>query len=129
MDKIEKPRNQLEVMFNKAVELEAENKRLRDELKGATRIIDEQDAENQRLREENAEKEACIQEDFHTLKGLENTLEEQGKTIERLRGLLAGMLYELSFCPICATDLIEDNTYISLPHADDCRLMKELSDG
>ena len=50
MDKIEKPRNQLEVMFNKAVELEAENKRLRDELKGATRIIDEQDAENQRLR-------------------------------------------------------------------------------
>ena len=45
--------------------------------------------ENQRLREENAEKEACIQEDFHTLKGLENTLEEQGKTIERLRGLLA----------------------------------------
>jgi len=92
MDKIEKPRNQLEVMFNKAVELEAENKRLRDELKGATRIIDEQDAENQRLREENAEKEACIQEDFHTLKGLENTLEEQGETIERLRGLLAELL-------------------------------------
>ena len=53
------------------------------------------------------------------------TLEQEN---QRLRGLLAEMLYELSFCPICATDLIEDNTYISLPHANDCRLMKELSD-